>query len=171
MLFQPLLRKHDKTTCFSPPFRLGLLYFYVQALLSPHARPSSSSSSSSWRLHTTHISFLLRRREPQGCLSCGDVRSSFIVCAKFLVFLLVLPKGCNGKTKVWALCQSTLGNHMVFLPYWRQRHPPVLLRCPHLHSALIASAIFLVFISVLPNICNGKTHHFGTLPIYIINFQ
>ena len=40
---------------------------------------------------------------PQSCSDAATFIWGFIVCANFLVFILVLPKICNGKTKGLAI--------------------------------------------------------------------
>ena len=57
---------------------------------------------SAWRVTQGNNMFFFhnwRRRDPPGALRGGDFHSGFIVIAKCLVFILVLSKICNDKTK------------------------------------------------------------------------
>ena len=60
----------------------------------------------------------------------GDFHLGFIVYAKCLVFILVLPKNCNGKTKGLGTLPVYVSKSHVLFHYWRRRDPPVLLRRP-----------------------------------------
>jgi len=51
---------------------------------------------------------------------------------------------------------TTLLNIAYVYRYWRRREPPGRLSCGDVHSVFINYGHFVMFILVLPNVCNGK---------------